>query len=489
MIKTGKRIAAILATACICVSLTACANNEGFERKYTIDNPWWSTTGELRKEDNNVVFDDVDVNLTTVVTGADYVGFKALVDTFNSEYRDKIHINISQLNDEGFEKTMATNIINNSNAPDLIMSHQKGHAALVEQKIIQPFDEAMEKSGIKLDLNDYSASLTQYSSLGYEGYLFSLPIDVRSEVVYYNKTLLGTNELPTNRSELIELCNTVKEGKGSDFIPIATKTAESAQFPEGKYFALYTFPTAIVQNGGHLYNDSFYADWADDADNLEAFKDAVTSIKDLVGQGLMQYNMGGDALNKFLSNQALFYVGVPWELKSVIKAYGDKHSLSEDKVISDYLGGTSLAGWFALDKNADAEYANRIFGDSHCFAMSKTVTNINKKAAILEFMKWYTQTVSTGTAWAEAGHMSASTIVTTDSAYTENTYVANFINNFYSDINQIECMGISPYFEEINRGLGSLFASMQSISGANKIEAAIRTAQDDVNEEISFAEM
>ena len=61
--------------------------------------------------------------------------------------------------------------------------------------------------------------------------------------------------------------------------------------------------------------------------------------------------------------------------------------------------------------------------------------------------------------------------------------------NFYSDINQIECMGISPYFEQINRGLGSLFASMQSISGANKIEAAIRTAQDDVNEEISFAEM
>ena len=80
MIKMGKRIAAILVTVCICVSLTACANDEGFERKYTIDNPWWSTTGELRKEDNNVVFDDVDVNLTTVVTGADYVGFKDNVD-------------------------------------------------------------------------------------------------------------------------------------------------------------------------------------------------------------------------------------------------------------------------------------------------------------------------------------------------------------------------------------------------------------------------
>ena len=191
MKKIFLRFTTFLLGMIMCASLAACGGGDGFERTYTIDDPWWNTTGTLQKEGKNVVFDDVYVDLVTVVTGADYTTFEKLVNRFNTEYKDKITVNITQMNDSNFETTVASNIVNNSNAPDLIMSHQKGQASLVENKLIQPFDEAMEKSGIEIKLEDYSSSLTQYSSHGYEGYLFSLPIDVRSQVAYYNKKLLN----------------------------------------------------------------------------------------------------------------------------------------------------------------------------------------------------------------------------------------------------------------------------------------------------------
>ena len=487
MKKIFLRFTTFLLGMIMCASLAACGGGGGFERTYTIDDPWWNTTGTLQKDGNNVVFDDVYVDLVTVVTGPDYTTFEKLVNRFNTEYKDKITVNITQMNDSSFETTVASNIVNNSNAPDLIMSHQKGQASLVENKLIQPFDEAMEKSGIEIKLEDYSSSLTQYSSLGYEGYLFSLPIDVRSQVAYYNKKLLNKygGELPETRSELIALCKSAASGEGNGFIPIAIDTSF-----DSKYFSTYSFPTAIVQNGGHFYDDTFRADWASDATNLKAFKDAVQSMKELTeAPKLMDYGMSASAaLGSFLSNKALFYISVPWELKEVISAYGkENNNLTDAKVMEEYIGGTSLSGWFALDENA--ECADYVFGDAHCFSMSRTVTDINKKAAMLEFMKWYTQTVSVGTAWAEAGHMSASTIVVNDPAYIENAFVENFINKFYSDINKIECLGLTPYFNDTITGLAALFVSTQSTATEAATEAAIRDAQDSVNEVIDFIEM
>lgn len=485
MKKIFRRFTACLLGMIMCASITACGGGNGFERTYTIDDPWWSTTGTLQKEGTKVVFDDVYVDLVTVVTGADWTTFEKLINRFNTEYRDKIRINVTQMNDSTFESTVASNIVNNSNAPELIMSHQKGQASLVENKLIQPFDEAMEKSGIEINLEDYSSGLTQYSSLGYEGYLFGLPIDVRSQVVYYNKKLLNkyNEKLPETRSELIALCKKVASGEGSGFIPIAADTSD-------KYFSMYSFATAIVQNGGHFYDKDFRADWASDATNLKAFKDAVSSIKKLTeAPKLMNYGMSAStALGNFLSNKALFYISVPWTLKEVISGYGRQNgNLTDTKVMEECIGGTSLSGWFALDESA--ECADYIFGDAHCFSMSRTVTDINKKAAMLEFMKWYTQTVSVGAEWAEAGHMSASTIVMNDPAYTENAWVENFISKFYSDINKIECLGLTPYFNDTISQLAALFVSTQATATDAATEAAIKQAQDKVNEVIDFIEM
>ena len=175
---------AVLMT-CSLTALTACGGggggNDGAD--------WWTTTGELTMNGDEVVFNDVQIKFTTVVTGEDKETLHSLIGDFNELYRGKINIIPEYRYQTGFEASVAQNISQNHNAPDLIMSHQKGHKSFAREKLIQPFDEAIEKSGITIDLNNYASILSQYSSLGYEDKIFGVPIDAQSDVVLYNKNL------------------------------------------------------------------------------------------------------------------------------------------------------------------------------------------------------------------------------------------------------------------------------------------------------------
>ena len=446
----------------------------------TIANPWWTTTGTLEKQDGEVVFEDVEIALTTAVCGEDLAPFNQLVAQFNAEHRGEINIVVTSLSQGTLESTVAQQIQNESNAPDLIMSHQKGHKSFAENHLIQPFDEAMEESGIEISMADYASGLASYTSLGYDGYLFGVPIDAQSMGVFYNKQLLNKygGELPTNREELISLCGRVAAGE--NITPIAWSTSL-------EFFVDYIFPTAIVQNGGHFYDEeTYYADWQSDAENLAAFKNGIASIREFVTSGLARLSTPeSSALQSFLSNQALFYFGMPWNLNSVLEAYGQQNGgINVEVVKSDYVGATSVANWFAMESGT--EDGNKIFGDAHFFAISRTVPDITKKAAICEFVKWFTQTGSVGAAWGEAGHVSASTIVANDSAYTGSSLVSDYIGRFFPDINYFECAGNTPYYSEMFSRLRSLFSEAMNRTSAADDESLITSAQDGLNAEIDF---
>ena len=482
-----KKILSVLLALFCMTALVGCTGdpgtkNPGGSGSQTIDNPWWTTEGTLQQENGATVFDEVEIDLSTVVNGEDLAAFNQIIAQFNAEYRGKISVIVTSINQASFETTVAQQISNNSNAPDLIMSHQKGHKSFVENKLIQPFDEAMEQSGIEISMNDYASGLAQYSDLGYTGYTFGIPADAQSMVVYYNKPLLEKygGELPTTHAELIDLCDRV--ARGENITPVAWSTSL-------EFFPDYVFPTAIVQNGGSLYNtETYYANWASDADNLQAFKDAAQSLRDVLyhSPALGVLNQSESAtLSAFLNDKALFYVALPWNLNSIVEAYGQGHgSLSAEAVKANYIGATSIANWFALEEGT--EDGNKIFGDSHFFAMSKTVKDINKKAAICEFVKWFTQTGSVGAAWAEAGHISASTIIANDPLYTENSVVTDYITPFYQDINYFVCAGNTPYYSDMSSKIRALFVELMAEKTGTKDESIIQNAQDDLNAIIDF---
>lgn len=447
----------------------------------TIENPWWTTTGSLEKDaDNNVVFDNIDIALTTIVDGADKATLNEIVSQFNSEYSGKIRVTVTVAHQGIFDETVASQISNNSNPPDLIMGHQKSYKSFTDMHLLQPFDEVIEESGISISLDDYSSSLSKYSSMGYEGYTFGIPIDAQSCVVYYNKQMLNEygGELPTSHSELIRLCKKVAAEK--NITPIAMST-------EDDFFTNYVFTTAIVQNGGVFYDDNYRANWYSNEENRQAFLNGITSLRDLTSQSLADFGRGtSSALNQFLDGAALFYIAMPWDLNSIIGSVANKNGVSTDLAKSQYLGVTSLSNWFALGENSDC--GSKIFGDSHFFAMSKTVKNIETKAAICEFVKWFTSKAEVGAEWAEAGHVSASTTILNSNEYQSNETVKNYIGNFYSDINSFECAGTTPFYSILFESINTLFVSVKTGSASNDADY-IKTAEDSMNSLVDFAEM
>lgn len=479
-----KLICLILALFCV-FTFAACGGNgtEGGGGTNNGGDNWWQTTGTLNKDENgNVVFSDVEIRLTTVVAGEDEEPLRQIINLFNAEYRGEINVIIDSVGQDSYETSVASRITNNSNAPDLLMSHQKGHMSFAQNKLIQPFNEALEASGITISMDDYAAGLTQYTSLGYDNYLFGVPIDAQSLVVYYNKDLLSQlgEPVPTSRTELFEVCG---KAKAQGLKPIAWSTSND-------FFNRYVFPTAIVQNGGVFYDSETYkADWYSNETNRTAIKNAITSVREMMygDSKIAEYNQASSsALQEFLSDQALFYVAEPWTMESLLNAYGAKKGLDREEVISDYVGGTSIAGWFAMEDSANAK---KVFGDSHFFAMSKTCTDINKKAAICEFMRWFTQTGSVGVSWARAGHISASKIITEADDYKTDEIVTNFVNNFYGSIDNFVCIGNTPFYSDLSSSLSSLAVSAFQTSDSSTDERLIKNAEDNLNNVVDFVGM
>ena len=146
-----------------------------------------------------------------------------------------------------------------------------------------------------------------------------------------------------------------------------------------------------------------------------------------------------------------------------------------------------MAGLFA--KDASKDYSQRIFGDSHFFALTKTCEDFTKQAAALTFVKWFTENGEIGAQWAEAGHGSASTIITSSNEYTDNEFVSDYISAFYPDSNAFITAGNNEYYKEVfTDGLFRVFVELKDKTDSSNDESVIRRIEGSVNEMIEFLE-
>lgn len=457
---------------------TPVSGDGGTSDKVEITNPWWQTTGDITLENDKPVFEEVEIDLATVVAGEDLAAFNTIVRQFNAEYKNQINISVASINQAEFETSVSQKIANNDNPPDLIMSHQKGHMSFVESKLLQPFDEAMEASNNVIDMSDYAAGLAEYSDLGYKGHTFSIPCDAQSNVVYYNKALLERyGDVPTNRQELLDLCQKVKQGE--NITPIAWVTSGT------DFFKQYTFRTAILQNGGTFYNSNYEVDWYSNETNRTAYKNAIKSIREMVNLGYADLDVAeATVTNRFMNNQALFYVALPWNANSIFDSYSKANgNISVETVKTEKIGATSIANWFCMTDND--EDSDKIYGDSHFFALSKSCKKLEEKAAAVEFIRWFTQTASVGAQWANAGHITASNIIDTDEEYNADPFVSNFINMWYPSINSFHSAGNNPYYNLTFNAIDSMFVQLKGANGSTD-DNVIESSEEFVNDEISF---
>lgn len=451
--------------------------------------PSTETTGELKfDEQGKVIFEDVHIKLATVVAGSDKAVFDQLVARFNAAYEGKIYIESDSTSQGVYETQIANRISKNNNAPDLLMSHGKYHKNFADKGLIQPFNNVMELSGIEINFSDYSDGLMQYKNLGAtDGSVYSIAADAQSTIVVYNKQLMesiGYTEAPSNRAELLEVCAAYKAKYNKTPIAWADADNSTGNFQE------YTLGTAILQNGGSIANAEGRCDWYDNQTNRAAVQNAIEAYREFYDSGYAARNYAkNNCISDFVNGNSLFYFLAPWELSGLVQSYANKNRISEQVAISDYVGGASLGGWFAMGDNADQPYANYVYGDSHCFAMSRTVTDITKQAAILEFIKWFTQTGTVAAKWAEAGHITSCKATTETQEYQTNAYATNFFANFYPDINNFQNMPIVKDAETFVTHLVGLFSSTVIVSSGYSKETdenAMKIRQNNINNSLDF---
>lgn len=468
----------------VAVPLAACG---GKDPGLNPDGTWWSTTGELVKDaDGNVVFDDVALNLSTIVSGVDKTPFGNIIARFNAEYRGKININPSYFTSENFEKDVTMKVQQNANnAPDIIMMHQESIKLFLNYKIIQPYDLAMKETGVEMDLSAFAQGVNQYSKAGTE-YQFGVPLDAASMVVYYNKDLLkattGSDEVPETRSQLLTVCRQFKEKNPGKF-PISWEAS-------GDFFCQYIMPTAVLQNGGHLYKDDMNTDWYSDEAQRGIYLNAIKSVRSFIDNGYADIGVHEMAGAKdFVANNSIFYVTMPWYREDIINSYAKTNNIGVTAA-EEKISGASISGWFAMSDETSAN-AKKIYGDSHMFAITKNVKDITEKAAICEFVRWFTSRADIGAEWAEAGHITLSNTIANSTTYQENKTVVNFIDNWYPQLDSFTTIGLTPYYSTVGKGLRTLLS--ESLLLKNPTDSAylnlIQAKEKDTNSKISTINM
>lgn len=237
-----------------------------------------------------------------------------------------------------------------------------------------------------------------------------------------------------------------------------------------------------------MYASDNHAEWSSNANNLDAMKKAITSIRELSTKGLMQKGLSKEAVSaKFVADEAVFYIVTPWEVTEIMTNYAKAHNKTLAQVKTEDIGAMSTSKLFAMDANSPN--AEKIFCDSHGFMMSTTVTDINKKAAILEFIKWFTETGTVGASWAEAGHISLSNTINGDSAYQQNDFVQNYISKFYPDISKLEGLGNTPLANTMTACFGQILTDALKNNTDTQDAAIIEEQQKKYNEAYDFSKM
>ena len=472
----NKKFAGILSAALALTIPFAAACNGGGNG----GGEWWSTTGELKKNGDEIVFNDVGLRLTSIVAGADKDAFGQIVDQFNAEYSGKIRVTVSTVGYESFEDYVARAVNQgDKSAPDIIMGHQSAVKSFLDYKVIQPIDVVMEQTGFNYDLNAFSAGINQYANAGTDHH-FGVTVDAASMVVFYNRELLGkySETVPSTREELFAVCEAYANDTGK--VPIAWDTGTD-------FFTEFIMNTAVLQNGGMLYKDNMQVDWYDNTAQREVYKTALQSVRSFVTNTPKLAEVGGgdlSGLGRFRANEAMFYMTVPWYFDSVCQGYATENNCTEEEARTEKLGATSIAGWFAMDSSKD--YAKKIYCDAHMFNLSNKVKDITQKAACLEFMKWFTTNADAGKQWARAGHVSISNVINAKDAYKNDAVVANYINKWYPDIDSLNTVGVNPYYKELAKNLRAIISEGLMQKDNSGDDELIRTKQNEYNSNIAL---
>lgn len=294
---------------------------------------------------------------------------------------------------------LSTVLNSGKGVPDLTIIHADRVPSYVKQGVLEPMTNVIaEQPELKED--NY---LPQAWSVGnIDGTQYTVPLDIHSNAMYYNKDLLKKYN--------------VENFLDDDVVTFDEMLSLQGKLDEGDYVlndALLSWVIlAQVQNlGGDIQENG------EPAVNTDVMKQAIEAVKELSEAGLMT-PYGEDGYLMFQSGNVLFSTDGTWSST----AHADVEGLN--------FGVTNIYA-FEPDK-----YTNR--ASSHLFSMLKSDSRTEEKEkGIAQFLDFIRQN---SMEWAEAGQIVASKEVNESPEYEQ--YMQSF---FTSNEEETESLYIYTY--------------------------------------------
>ncbi|MDE5897256.1 MAG: extracellular solute-binding protein [Clostridia bacterium] len=381
----------------------------------------------------------VSLKLWTPITGADLTVFNRMITRFNQSHEGEIHVDHqSDVRDTHYQN-LKNNIPNNG--PDIAIIHSQLVKNYAENDYIVPIDSSFfTKETINPD--DYQQNvMSTLKTSG--GEVLGFPLDVHPIVLYYNKSIVGDNPLPTNFTELMQLAQKLTDtSKGIWGLPISTMWPTE-----------FTYTTALYQAGG----EEIDVETSMPKFNTDAGAKAAENLRDIIFKyKVSPENLQTDAdLGLFTTGKAAFHIQGCWNLTSFMEVFGDD------------LGVMSLSGMLTDNTDAASKY---VMARSHCFTVAKTKRALSqrKKEAIVTFIKWMGENSAE---WSSAGQIPAFNAARESDTFKNAPYVSQ-----YGDPSVFRTAASATYFES---GYETVFQYVTTI---------MKSATSDIQGELTKAE-
>ena len=152
-------------------------------------------------DDDSAAGGTVSLKLWTPITGADLTVFNRMITRFNQQHEGEIRVD----HQSDVRDTHYNNLKNNipNNGPDMAIIHSQLVKNYAEYEYIVPIDSSFFTKET-IDPAGYQQNVMSTLIAGENSY-YGFPLDIHPIVLYYNKDLVGENELPHNYTELMTL--------------------------------------------------------------------------------------------------------------------------------------------------------------------------------------------------------------------------------------------------------------------------------------------
>lgn len=423
-----KKIRVLLTSIAALMALTSCGGGGG------------GGGGDISIDsEGDIVFKNVNITFSNVITGTDNSYLTQLVNQFNKEFTGQIKVAASPVQPADLYDNLPTTTSYKKNA-DVSLIHAERVLQFAGQKkddgtskYFRELEGIMDLAKIHLNGEDFPEQV--WSNMRLDNHQYGIPFDMHMAGIYVNKKILGELGLsmPTNREELVHAAQEAIK-KGYKGLPFSTGYPDTYAYING--FFNYGGKQIVVQGDegfdpNQKLSDGTVVPAQPGVYYKNATLNAVKSFGDFIFKDhISEPKLAVDTnLNQFYNGNSLFCFDGIWLLNDVIKYSKNKGFDFEVLPAS------------TLYKDAtNTEFTGDIYTNGHIFVMPKNNMGGEKVARQQASMKFISWMLEHSADWAKSGKIAAFKPARETAEYKEIGYLDGF-----GSIDKFRCLQANKY--------------------------------------------